>query len=64
VWSSYRATVGAVPTPGFLDTDWVLRAFAEERVAAVAGYRGFDAAACRTGADSLQAVADISASAG
>jgi REP element-mobilizing transposase RayT len=40
-WSSYRATVGEVPAPEFLETDGVLRAFAEERTAAVAGYRRF-----------------------
>jgi hypothetical protein len=40
-WSSYRATVGDTPAPGFLETDWVLRAFAEERTAAMAGYRRF-----------------------
>jgi len=40
-WSSYRATVGEVPRPGFLETDWVLRAIAEEQPAAVAGYRRF-----------------------
>jgi hypothetical protein len=40
-WSSYRATVGESPAPEFLETDAVLRAFAEERSAAVAGYRRF-----------------------
>jgi len=41
IWSSYGATVGEAPRPRFLETDWVLRAFAEERAAAVAGYRRF-----------------------
>ncbi len=41
-WSSYRATVGEeIPVPAFLETDWVLRAFAEGRGEAVAGYRRF-----------------------
>jgi len=40
-WSSYRATVGEAPAPEFLGTDGMLRAFAEERTAAVAGYRRF-----------------------
>jgi REP-associated tyrosine transposase len=40
-WSSYRATVGEAPAPKFLETDGVLRAFGEERTAAVAGYRRF-----------------------
>jgi REP element-mobilizing transposase RayT len=39
-WSSYRATVGEeVSVPAFLETDWVLRAFAERRAEAVAGDR-------------------------
>jgi hypothetical protein len=40
-WSSYRATAGEVPAPPFLATDWLLRAFADTREDAVAGYRGF-----------------------
>jgi REP element-mobilizing transposase RayT len=40
-WSSYRATVGEVPLPPFLETDWLLRAFADDRAAAVAAYRRF-----------------------
>ena len=40
-WSSYRAVVGEVPAPEWLETDAVLRAFAEERITAVAGYRRF-----------------------
>jgi hypothetical protein len=40
-WSSSRAVVGEVPAPEWLETDAVLRAFAEERITAVAGYRRF-----------------------
>jgi REP element-mobilizing transposase RayT len=40
-WSSYRAVVGDVPAPGWLETDAVLRTFAEDRITAVAGYRRF-----------------------
>ncbi|WP_425470238.1 hypothetical protein [Thiocapsa rosea] len=41
-WSSYRATVGEeIAVPAFLETDWVLRAFAERRAEAMAGYRRF-----------------------
>jgi REP element-mobilizing transposase RayT len=40
-WSSYRAVVGEVPAPGWLETDAVLRTFAEDRITAVAGYRRF-----------------------
>lgn len=43
-WSSCRATVGEASAPAFLETDWVLWAFAEERTAASAGYRRFVAA--------------------
>lgn len=40
-WSSYRATAGEEEAPPFLTTDWLLRAFAEHREQAVAGYRRF-----------------------
>jgi REP element-mobilizing transposase RayT len=40
-WSSYRAMVGEVPAPGWLETDAVLRLFAEERTTAVTAYRRF-----------------------
>jgi putative transposase len=40
-WSSYRATVGEVGRPEFLDTDAVLRMFSDDREAAVAAYRQF-----------------------
>jgi REP element-mobilizing transposase RayT len=40
-WSSYRATVGQVAVPTFLETDWLLQTFAEDRASAIAGYRRF-----------------------
>ena len=40
-WSSYRATVGQVPRPAFLMTEWLLPAFGEERDQAVAAFRRF-----------------------
>ncbi|NEV64919.1 transposase [Thiorhodococcus minor] len=40
-WSSYRATVGEAPALPFLETDGLLRAFADDRAEAVAGYRRF-----------------------
>jgi len=40
-WSSYRATAGEEEAPPFLTTHWLLRAFAEHREQAVAGYRRF-----------------------
>ena len=40
-WSSYRATAGIDATSPFLTTDWLLRAFAERREAAMAAYRRF-----------------------
>ena len=40
-WSSYRAMVGREPAPAWLETDWVLGQFAEERSAAHAGYAAF-----------------------
>jgi putative transposase len=40
-WSSYRATAAEVGAAPFLTTDWLLRAFADSRAAAVARYRGF-----------------------
>jgi hypothetical protein len=41
LWSSYRATVDEAPAPPFLETDWLLRAFADSRAEAVAAYRRF-----------------------
>ncbi len=40
-WSSYNATMGAAPRPGWLHTDWVLVQFAPTRAAARAGYAEF-----------------------
>jgi putative transposase len=40
-WSSDRAMVGQEPAPAWLETDWVLGQFAEERSAAHAGYAAF-----------------------
>ena len=40
-WSSYRAMVGAEPAPVWLETDWVLGQFGEERAQARAGYAAF-----------------------
>lgn len=40
-WSSYPATVDEAPVPPFLETDWVLRAFADHRTEAVVAYRRF-----------------------
>ena len=40
-WSSYRAMVGAAPTPEWLETDWLLGLFGEERAQAQAGYAAF-----------------------
>jgi len=40
-WSSYRAMVGQAPAPAWLETDWVLGQFGEERSSAQAGYAAF-----------------------
>ena len=40
-WSSYRAVVGEEPAPAWLQTDWVLGQFAQERSPAQAGYAAF-----------------------
>lgn len=40
-WSSYRAMVGQEPAPAWLETDWVLGQFAQERSRAQAGYAAF-----------------------
>jgi REP element-mobilizing transposase RayT len=40
-WSSYRATAGEEDVPPFLQTDWLLRAFGEERPRAVSEYCQF-----------------------
>lgn len=40
-WSSYRATVGAVASPAWLTTDWILGQFAKTRQAAQRRYAQF-----------------------
>jgi len=40
-WSSYRATCGVAVSPGWLDTDWLLSAFAKTRKKAIERYREF-----------------------
>ena len=41
LWSSYRAMVGTASTPEWLETDWLLGQFGEERARARAGYAAF-----------------------
>jgi len=40
-WSSYRASVGAAPTPSWLSTDWILGQFAKTRAVARRRYAAF-----------------------
>ena len=40
-WSSYRAMVGQEPAPAWLETDWLLGLFGEERSGAQAAYAAF-----------------------
>jgi len=40
-WSNYRASAGMVPAPGWLETDWILAAFAERWEDAQSAYRRF-----------------------
>ncbi|MCC6428201.1 MAG: transposase [Phycisphaerales bacterium] len=40
-WSSYNAMVGRAPAPPWLQTDWILRHFAETRGRAVRAYQTF-----------------------
>jgi len=40
-WSSYRAMVGEEPAPAWLETDWVLGQFDQERSRARVGYAAF-----------------------
>jgi hypothetical protein len=40
-WSSYRAMVGEEPAPPWLETDWLLGQFGEERPRAQASYAAF-----------------------
>lgn len=41
VWSNYRATAGMAPAPVWLDTEWILAAFAEQKQDAQSAYRRF-----------------------
>ncbi|MEO1767343.1 REP-associated tyrosine transposase [Thiobacter aerophilum] len=41
LWSSYRATVGKVPAPEWLQADWVLGQFGDDPAAAREAYRRF-----------------------
>jgi putative transposase len=43
-WSSYRATIGAVVPPAWLETRWILSAFGKTEADAVGRYTGFVAA--------------------
>ncbi len=40
-WSSYRAVVGEAPAPDWLDAEWLLGQFGDERPQAIAAYRRF-----------------------
>jgi putative transposase len=40
-WSSYGATAGLAPVPGFLSTDWILAQFGKRRAQAQKQYRAF-----------------------
>lgn len=40
-WSSYRATVGQVELPAWLQVDWLLAAFGKRRTKAIVAYRIF-----------------------
>ena len=40
-WSNYRATAGLAPAPGWLETDWILAAFAERLDDTQTAYRRF-----------------------
>lgn len=41
LWSSYAAMMGQEPTPSWLQTDWVLGQFAQDRAEAIVRYRDF-----------------------
>lgn len=43
-WGSYRAMMGQVTAPGWLETDWLLAQFGGDRASARAGYAAFVAA--------------------
>lgn len=40
-WSSYRATVGVIAPPPFLDVEWVLSQFGADRQRALRAFRRF-----------------------
>jgi len=40
-WSSYRAMIGQINKPEFLEVDWVLSAFGKRKSKAIAAYRKF-----------------------
>jgi hypothetical protein len=40
-WSSYRAMVGQIKKPEFLDVDWVLSAFGKRKKNAISAYKKF-----------------------
>jgi putative transposase len=40
-WSNYRATARVTPAPEWLETDWILAAFAERLAEAQSAYRQF-----------------------
>ena len=40
-WSSYRAMIGKVEKPIWLETDWILAYFGKQRKSAMAKYQGF-----------------------
>jgi hypothetical protein len=40
-WSSYRAMIGEVRVPSWLDVDWLLGQFASQRKQAIQAYRRF-----------------------
>ncbi|VAW64050.1 FIG00759408: hypothetical protein [hydrothermal vent metagenome] len=40
-WSSYRAMIGQIKTPVFLESDWILSAFGKRKSKAIIGYKKF-----------------------
>ncbi len=40
-WSSYRSTIGQVPTAAWLNTEWLLAAFGSNKGKAIDGYKKF-----------------------
>jgi REP element-mobilizing transposase RayT len=47
-WSSYAATMGRAPTPGFLDVEWVLSQFGRDSRSSRKAYREFVLAGLRS----------------